>query len=250
MRLTAASATALILALLAGGGGSAASSGACPAGPRSPTLDSAATVDPPLVAHLAILRRAQRTGDLPVRLQRGLATATPLNQIAVRAIRYLGRAPTGERFYLVPATIRDFLCLPSGRLTAAQRARWQALRRQIELRTHRLGLALVPVGPDQPGRIAYGEGSLYQDVRANRLIAIFNLAGNRSATLAGVVPDGVRAVRLTYAARTTTLRVSPGTNFWAARVPGPVPDSHAHFTWLDSRGSVRGRFLGITEAPY
>lgn len=79
---------------------------------------------------------------------------------------------------------------------------------------------------------------------------MFNAAGNQVATLAGVVPDSVRTIRLTYYARTTTIGVTPGTNFWSTRVPGPIPDIHAGFIWMDSHAQTVARFSGVTEAPY
>jgi hypothetical protein len=256
MRFTVACAAMTLSVTFAtcGGNPSARLSNGCtnasPLAPSSPILDRSAHPDPLLVKHLAVLRRPQRRRDLPQSLRRGLAGQISLQRVALSGIRYLGRAVTGERFYLVPATIRDSFCPPTGKLTPAQMRRLRTFEQQIALRTHRVGLALVPQGPGQASEIAYSDGSLYSDVRANHLIALFDGPGNRTATLAGVTPDGVTAVRLTYDAHTTTIRVSAGTNFWSTRVPAPIPDVHARFTWMNGHGQIVARFSGLTEALY
>jgi hypothetical protein len=233
----------------------------CPSPDARPVADPAAAADPELVQHVAILRRALRASDLPVRLKRRLFSsrnfAFNLDRVAVRGIRYLGRAPSGVSFYLVPATIRvpESVCHPpQGALRPALRARLRQLSEQALLRTHSFGLALAPVPP--PGETSgaiYSAGSLYADVSANRLIAIFNQPTNRSATLAGVVPEGVSAVRIIYAGAVRTVRIAAGTNFWATLMPTLLPGLSAEpyrFVWLGRDGQVRGRFTGINEAIY
>jgi hypothetical protein len=234
---------------------------ACLSPGARPVRDPAAAADPGLVQHLAILRRAQRASDLPVRLKRRLFSslnlAFNLDRVAMRGIRNLGRAPSGVSFYLVPATVRvpGFACNPPhGPLKPALRQRLHELSEQALLRTQSFGLALAPVPP--PGETSgaiYSAGALYADVSANRLIAIFNQPTNRSATLAGVVPDGVSAVRITYARVVRTVRIAAGTNFWATLMPTLVPGYVAEpyrFVWFGSNGQVRGRFDGISETPY
>jgi hypothetical protein len=226
-----------------------------------PVTDPAAAADPGLVQHVAILRRAQRASDLPVRLKRRLFSsrnlAFGLDRVAVRGIRYLGRSPSGVSFYLVPATVRvaDLVChLPQGPATPAVRHALRLFSEQDLLRTRSFGLALAPVPP--PGETSgavYSAGSLYADVSTNRLIAAFNQPTNRSVTLAGVVPDGVSDVRVTYASAVRTVRIVAGTNFWATVMPTLLPGLSAEpyrFVWLGSDGQVRGRFTDINEAPY
>jgi hypothetical protein len=210
---------------------------------------------------VAILRRAQRASDLPVRLQRRLFLsrnlAFGLDRVAVRGIRYLGRSPTGVSFYLVPATVRvaDLVCHPpQGPVTPVVRHALRQFSEQDLLRTRSFGLALAPVPPSsETSGALYSAGSLYADVSANRLIAAFNEPTNRSVTLAGVVPDGVSAVRVTYAGAVRTVRIAAGTNFWATLMPTLVPGRYAEpyrFVWLGGDGQIRGRFTGINEAPY
>jgi hypothetical protein len=197
-----------------------------------------------LAEHLAVLRRAQRSTDRSAtQLRAGLSFLTGLDRIAVRSIRYLGRAPLGARFFLLPAAIRDpFICEP-------QRPRLEPFAAQIELRTHAVGAALaVVMKPTQHAPILYDEGALYEDVAANRLVAYFNAPGNRTATLAGVVPDGVRGVRVTYGASTTTVPV--GVNFWATTAPALHRGLNFRFVWLGIGRRVLGRFAGIHEAIY
>jgi len=177
-----------------------------------------------------------------------------LDRVAVRGMRYLGRAPSGVSFYLVPATIRapGFVCQPPH--APPKPARLRQLSQQALLRTRSFGLALVPIAP--PGEASgadYSAGSLYADVSANRLIAIFDEPTNRSATLAGVVPDGVSAVRIKYASTARTVPIAAGANFWATVMPTLLPGLYAEpyrFVWLGSDGQVRGRFTGIHEAIY
>jgi hypothetical protein len=210
---------------------------------------------------MAILRRAQRANDLPVRVKRRLFSsrnlAFGLDRVAVRDIRHLGRSPTGVSFYLVPATVRvaDVVCHPpQGPATPAVRRSLRLFSEQDLLRTRSFGLALAPLAP--PGEASgavYSAGSLYADVSANRLIAIFNQPTNRSATLAGVVPDEVSAVRITYAGTVRTVLIAAGTNFWATVMPTLLPGLSAEpyrFVWLGNDGRVRGRFAGINETPY
>jgi hypothetical protein len=45
-------------------------------------------------------------------------------------------------------------------------------------------------------------------------------------TLAGVVPDGVSAVRITYASA-VTVPIAAGTNFWATVMPTLLPGLYA-----------------------
>jgi hypothetical protein len=207
------------------------------------------------------LRRAQRADDLSVRLKRRLFSShnhpLDLDRVAMRGIRYLGRAPNGVSFYLVPATVRvpAFVCQPpQGPFTPAMRGRLRQLSEQALLRTRRFGLTLVPIPP--PGEASganYSAGSLYADVSANRLIAAFNEPSNRLVTLAGVVPDGVSAVRITYASAVRTVPIAAGTNFWATVMPTLLPGLYAEpyrFAWLGSEGEVRSRFTGIHEAIY
>jgi hypothetical protein len=196
-----------------------------------------------------------------VRLKRRLFSsrnlAFSLDRVAVRGIRYLGRAPTGVYFYLVPATVRapDLVCHPSqGPATPARRDAMRQFAEQAMMRTRSFGLALAPVPP--PGELSgaiYSEGSLYTDVSTNRLIAAFNEPTNRSITLAGVVPDGVSTVRITYASAVRTVPIAAGTNFWATAMPTLLPGLYAEpyrFAWLGSDGRVRGRFTGINETGY
>jgi hypothetical protein len=175
----------------------------------------------------------------------------------MRGIRYLGRAPNGVSFYLVPATVRlpGFFCRPpQGPVKPALGQRLHQLSEQAQLRTRSFGLTLVPIPP--PGEASganYSAGSLYADVSANRLIAAFNEPSNRSITLAGVVPDGVSAVHVTYASAARTVPVAPGTNFWATVMPMLLPGLYAEpyrFIWLGTDGQTRGRFTGIHEAIY
>jgi hypothetical protein len=211
-----------------------------------PIEDPAAVPEDGLAEHLGVLRRAERSTDRSAtQLRAGLSFLSGLDRIAVRSIRYLGRAPLGARFFLLPATIRDpFVCEP-------QRPRFEPFAAQIELRTHAVGAALaVVMKPNQHEAILYDEGALYEDVAANRVIAYFNAPGNRTATLAGVVPDGVRRVRVTYGARTTTVRVAGGVNFWATTVPAQHRGLNFRFVWLGTGGRVLGRFAGIDEAIY
>jgi hypothetical protein len=258
----------LMLGLVGCGGASGHTAGeiplphlACPSPDAFPIADRAGAADPGLVQHLAILRRTQRESDLSGRLRRRLFSShnhpLDLDRVAVHGIRYLGRSPSGVSFYLVPATVRvpRFVCQPpQGPIKPAPRGRLRQLGEHALLRTRSFGLALVPIPP--PGEASgadYSGGSLYPDVNANRLVSIFNEPTNRSATLAGVVPDGVTAVRVSYASAIRTVRIAAGTNFWATVMPTLLPGLYAEpyrFVWLGSDGQVRGRFTGINEASY
>lgn len=66
--------------------------------------------------------------------------------MALPGIRYLGRTVTGQRVYGVPATIARICPLPHSPNPELDR-RLRAFRQQIAVRTHRFGLALVPLGP-------------------------------------------------------------------------------------------------------
>jgi len=178
-------------------------------------------------------------------LKGGLAHLNELDRIAVRGIRYLGRTSLGVRFYLLPATIRDlWLCDP-------QTPAVQRLERTVEPRTHAFGVALAVIKErHQHQALLYDQGASYQDVAANRAVAMFDAPGNRTATLAGLVPDGVRAVQIAYASKTVTIRVPVGHNFWAAQVPAMRVGLEFRFLWLGSKRRVFGRFAGIHEAAY
>ncbi len=266
--LTARLGGCLMVGLVGCGGTSSHTAGstplsrpACPSPHARPVAAPVAAAEPELVQHLGILRRAQRASDLAIQLKRRLFSsrnlAFSLDHVALRGIRYLGRAPSGVSFYLVPATIRvpEFVCHPpQGPLTPAQRARLRQSSEQALLRTHSFGLALAPVPAlgELAGAI-YSAGALYADVSANRLIAAFNEPGNHAITLAGVVPDGVSAVRVTYASAVRTVRIAAGSNFWATVMPTLLPGLSAEpyrFVWLASDGQVRGRYTGINETSY
>jgi hypothetical protein len=229
------------------------SSRCSPAPKAAPEAAPRAGAQGGLIRHLAVLRRGARGSDLPRSLHGRLFSTHDfeLASVAVHDVRYLGRAPNGIAFYLVPGTVNasQLLCQQSRRLSPAY-------LREIQLRTHEYGLALAPVPPGgQTTGLLYSAGALYSDVVANRLIAIFNSRDNRTATVAGVVPDGVVDVVVAFAGIRKTVRVAPGSNFWAAQEPGLGAvryryDGTYSFLWLDFHGRTICRFTGIAESSY
>lgn len=166
-----------------------------------------------------------------------------LHHIAVRYVRRLG-----EHYYLVPATVR-----PAGYTTPVlcRRRTPPGVSRRVERRRerralHSFGLYLVSYSRDGGHNTPSGLGG-----RKGRLLgnAITNLVEDASHLwLAGVVPDGVASVRLTFKGRSHTRGVTR--NFWVVRLGGsPPPDELEHSTteWLAADGSVRRAFHGIAN---
>jgi hypothetical protein len=195
---------------------------------------------PTLLSQLAVLRhgRRQRTP-----LMKEYFT---LHRIAVRYVRRLDTGPGRVRYYLIPATVRPsvvttpVLCRHRPPRGVSRR---QELKRE-RLALHSFGLYLVSIYPDGGYNSPSGLGGRRPRLLNNEITNL--IADPRHTWLAGLVPDGVAAVRATFRQRSYRYQVTR--NFWVVRLPGSIPPDRLDgitTEWLRADGTVRRSFRGF-----
>ncbi len=189
------------------------------------------TVPSAILRRYAILRRAQRPSD---RLDLAtVSTELSVSRLIVSGERLLGRGPSGERIYLVPAQhvlgfrLAPLRCLPAGqRMLERQLA--PDLRRQY--RRAAVCVIVVTADGDKPSCSASSKNSE----------ALLTTTGASF----GLVPDGVSGVSLRYpVAPPRTLRVRH--NFYIDRVQSQSREA-CGLEWLDRTGTVLDTVLGCS----
>lgn len=174
---------------------------------------------------LDVLARPRTTADVPER--RYLQTPFA-RDIDTQGIRYLGTAPDGRRYYVLPA---------GG--SGAPQPPADCRRRYARQPRRELTVCVVGGGAGSCGSLA--------DVRLHGSWGADG-AGSHS-TVAGVVPNGVRAIRVTYGRSTRAFAVED--NFFAFRVDLEAPQA-AHpdrLVWELDDGSVRDVTRRATVRP-
>lgn len=186
-------------------------------------VDAGPRVGRTFTSVLGVLARPQTAADVPER--RYLQTPFA-RDIDVKGIRYLGTAPDGQRYYVIPAGGAGLRPPPE----ACLRKLPPRLRRSYEHPPRHEPTICVAGGG------ASGCGSL-ADVRLHGSWGANGVG--RESTIAGVVPNGVRAIRVTYGRSTRTFRVSD--NFFAFRVALEAPQAVRpdRLVWELDDGSVR-----------
>jgi hypothetical protein len=184
----------------------------------------------PLLNRLAVLRHGHRP-------QLATGEYFTLHRIAVRYVR---RLRTG--YYLLPATVRPS-DVTTPVLCRQQRGSREEARRERRA-LHSYGLYLVSIAPDGSFNTPSGLGGRKRELLNNDITNSY--ADERHTHLAGLVPDGIAAVRVTFGQRTHEDRVTR--NLWVIRLPGSIPpDRFGGITteWLDEHGTVRRSFRGF-----
>jgi len=194
-------------------------------GMSSSRIDVGPPVGPEFTSVLGVLARPRTSADdFPRRYLR----APGFVGVDVQGIRYLGTAPDGVRYFAVPVRGVGFHPLPARCL----RKLTPRLRRRFQLQ----------LPPPAPTVCVYGGGgggcSSVADIRAHGTFGSSGTMDTRS-TVAGVVPNGVRAVRVTYGRSTRTFPVHD--NFFSFQVAlGTVRAMDTdRVEWLMENGGVR-----------
>jgi hypothetical protein len=157
--------------------------------------------------------------------------------VDVRGIRFLGTAADGRPYFVIPARGLGGAALPERCLR-----KLSPRERRLFARPPLLEPTICVVG---------GGGGGCSSLAAVRARGTFGSSGTvrGRATVAGIVPNGVRAVRVTYGRSTRDFPVHD--NFFtflvAIDVEGTVPD---RLEWLMDDGTVRQVMLGgFPRAP-
>jgi len=186
-------------------------------------VDAGPPVGRTFTSVLAVLARPRTTADVPERRY----MQTPFaRDIDVKGIRYLGSAPDGHRYYVIPAGGAG---LPRPAEDCLRRLP-NKLRRSYEHQPRQ-----------EPTICVAGDGgggcSSLADVRAHGSWGASGTGG--SSSVAGVVPNGVHAIRVTYGRSTRTFKVSD--NFFAFRVALEAPQAVRpdRLVWELDDGTVR-----------
>lgn len=189
----------------------------------SPPLDVGPPVGRAFTSVLGVLARPRTSADaFDLRYLR----APGLLGVDVAGIRYLGTAPGGTRSYVVAA--RGFAAQPSWPARCLRRLSPAARRHVVRPARH------------EPTICVFGGGSSCTPlavVRAQGTFGSFGTVRGR-ATVAGLAPNGVRVVRISYGRSTRVFPVRD--NFFsfavAIDVERAAPD---RVEWLMDDGSVR-----------
>ncbi|HEX7289561.1 MAG TPA: hypothetical protein VF250_00415 [Conexibacter sp.] len=196
-------------------------SASCDVGPRR--LDVGPPVGAAFTSVLGVLARPRSAADA---FDRRYLRGPGLLGVDVQGIRFVGTAADGKRTFIVPA--RGFGQQP-----------WPArCLRGLDGRQRRR-LAHPPQRREPTVCMFSGGGgcSSLADVRTHGMFGSSGVVRGR-ATVAGIVPNGVRAVRITYGRSTRDFRVRE--NFFSFLVgieaERALPD---RFEWLMDDGSVR-----------
>lgn len=182
---------------------------------------------------LAVLARPRTPADVPER--RYLRTSFA-RDIDVKGVRYLGTAPDGQRYYVIPAGGAGLPPPPDDCLRMLP----PKLRRSYEHQPRQE--PTICIAGDGGGSC----GSL-ADIRLHGSWGA-NGTGDRS-TVAGVVPNGVHAIRVTYGRSTRTFAVSD--NFFAFRVALEAPQAVRpdRLVWELDDGTVRDVTRRAARSP-
>ncbi|MGN6190093.1 MAG: hypothetical protein ACTHOE_14455 [Conexibacter sp.] len=189
----------------------------------SGSIDAGPRVGPVFTSVLAVLARPRTTADV---LDRRYLRVPFAHDIDVHGIRYLGTAPDGRRYYVIPAGGSG-----SSRPADDCLRKLPSKIRRADARSPRHEPTICVVGGG-----AGGCGPL-ADVRSHGSWSASGI-GNHS-TVAGVVPDGVRAIRVTYGRSTRSFPVEG--NFFAFRVALQAPQAASpdRLEWELADGSLR-----------
>ncbi len=189
----------------------------------SRSFDTGPPIGPEFTSVLAVLARPRSARDA---LDRRYLRAPFARGIDAKSIRYLGTAPGGSRYYVVPAAGSGEAPPPKEclqRLPPKLRKAYEQPARQEPT------ICLVGGGTGACGSLA--------DVRRRGSWGASGIGGR--STVAGVVPNGVQAIQVTYGRSTRTFPVSD--NFFAFRVALEVPQAVQvdRMVWKLDDGSTR-----------
>ncbi len=188
------------------------------------TAPASATVPRAVSARYAILRRRRRAAD---RLAPGLISRSlTASGVITSAIRLLGETASGGRVYLIPALhVLAFPIAPARCLSAAERPLERELLPELR-RQYALPALCVEL-------VRAGVGSPSCGPAAATTEALLYTSGTPGF---GLVPDGVRAVTVSYVtAPPRTIAVHE--NFFSIIAPRQ-PVAPCGLQWLDGTGSV------------
>lgn len=197
----------------------------------APPLDVGPPVGRAFTSVLGVLARPRTAADA---IERRYLSGPGLVGVDVDGVRYLGTAPDGVRYFVVP--VRGY-----GRHSIPERC-----LRKLSPKARRLFSSRPQ--PREPMVCVYGGGgggcSTIADVSAHGSYGSSGTLRSRS-TVAGVVPNGVDDVRVTYGTSTRTFPVRE--NFFAFRVALGAPQAVKpdRVEWLMDDGSVRD----VTRRP-
>jgi hypothetical protein len=203
-------------------GSSPGTSASCDVGPHR--LDVGPPVGPAFTSVLGVLARPRGAEDA---LDRRYLRAPGLIGVDVRGIRFLGTAADGRRSFIVPAR-------------GLGQPPWPARCLRGLDRRQRLLLAHPPQRREPIVCLFAGGGggcSSLAEVRAHGMLGSSGVVRGR-ATVTGIAPNGVRAVRVTYGRSTRDFPVHD--NFFSflvgIDVERALPD---RVEWLMDDGAVR-----------
>lgn len=200
-------------------------------GRSSTRIDVGPPVGRAFTSVLGVLARPRTAADA---IERRYVGGPGLVGVDVDGVRYLGTAPDGVRYFVVPVRGYGRHPLPARCLRKLS----PKLRRLFSPRPQ----------PREPTVCVFGGGgggcSTLADVSAHGSYGSSGTMHSR-ATVAGVVPNGVHDVRVTYGASTRTFPVRD--NFFAFSVALGAPQAvdADRVEWVMDDGSVRD----VTRRP-
>lgn len=193
-------------------------------------VDVGPRVGPEFTSVLGVLARPRTPAD---RIERRYLRSGFAHDIDVQGVRYLGTAPDGVRYYVIPAGSLGSPPPPASCLRKLP----PRVRRIYDRQPRREPSICIQGGG--------GGGCMpLADIRRHGSWGASGVGGR--STVSGVVPNGVRAIRVTYGHSTRTFPVRD--NFFAFRVALQAPQAVQpdRLVWELDDGTVRD----VTRHPH